>query len=155
MGRADRISGIFWLLFSAFISIESYRLGLGNLHQPGPGFIFFWTAVAMGILSIAVFVRAWFGKKTGERESPVFGKENVLKIVLVLLSLFLYAFFMEALGFIPITLLLFIFLLGVIEKRRWVFTIFVSVAVTGISYLLFEIWLKSQLPKGILGFLRF
>ena len=155
MGRADRISGIFWLLFSAFISIESYRLGLGNLHQPGPGFIFFWTAVAMGILSIAIFVRAWFGKKTGGRESPVFGKENVLKIVLVLLSLFLYAFFMEALGFIPITLLLFIFLLGMIEKRRWVFTIFVSVAVTGISYLLFEIWLKSQLPKGILGFLRF
>jgi len=155
MSSADRISGIFWLLFSVFISIESYRLGLGNVHQPGAGFIFFWTAVAMGVLSIAVFVRAWFGKKTGARESPVFGKENVLKIILVLLSLFLYAFFMEAMGFIPITLLLFIFLLGVIEKRRWVFTIFVSVAVTGISYLLFEIWLKSQLPKGILGFLRF
>ena len=155
MSSADRISGIFWLFFSVFISIESYRLGLGNVHQPGAGFIFFWTAVAMGVLSIAVFVRAWFGKKTGARESPVFGKENVLKIILVLLSLFLYAFFMEAMGFIPITLLLFIFLLGVIEKRRWVFTIFVSVAVTGISYLLFEIWLKSQLPKGILGFLRF
>jgi hypothetical protein len=89
------------------------------------------------------------------RRRPIFGKENILKIILVLLSLFLYAFFMEALGFIPITLLLFIFLLGMIEKRRWVFTIFVSVAVTGISYLLFEIWLKSQLPKGILGFLRF
>jgi putative tricarboxylic transport membrane protein len=155
MGRADRISGIFWLLFSAFISIESYRLGLGNLHQPGPGFIFFWTAIAMGTLSIAVFIRAWLEEKTGGRESPVFGKENVLKIILVLLSLFLYAFFMEALGFMPVTLLLFIFLLGMIEKRRWMFTIFVSVAVTGISYLVFEIWLKSQLPKGIMGFLRF
>jgi putative tricarboxylic transport membrane protein len=155
MGRADRISGIFWLLFSAFISIESYRLGLGNLHQPGPGFIFFWTAIAMGTLSIAVFIRAWLEEKTGGRESPLFGKENVLKIILVLLSLFLYAFFMEALGFMPVTLLLFIFLLGMIEKRRWMFTIFVSVAVTGISYLVFEIWLKSQLPKGIMGFLRF
>jgi putative tricarboxylic transport membrane protein len=155
MGRADRISGIFWLLFSAFISIESYRLGLGNLHQPGPGFIFFWTAIAMGTLSIAVFIRAWLEEKTGGRESSLFGKENVLKIILVLLSLFLYAFFMEALGFMPVTLLLFIFLLGMIEKRRWMFTIFVSVAVTGISYLVFEIWLKSQLPKGIMGFLRF
>jgi len=155
MGRADRISGVFWLLFSVSIGIESYRLGLGNLHEPGPGFIFFWTAVAMGILSIVVFIREWFEKKTGEREGPIFGKENILKIILVLLSLFLYAFFMEGLGFIPITLLLFIFLLGMIEKKRWVFTIFVSVAVTGISYLVFEIWLKSQLPKGILGFLRF
>ena len=67
MSKADRISGIFWLLFSVFVSIESYRLGLGNLHQPGPGFIFFWTAVAMGVLSIAVFVRAWAG---GKKENP-------------------------------------------------------------------------------------
>src|SRR5512136_1671379 len=109
MRKADQISGIFWFLFSVFISIESYRLGLGNLHQPGPGFIFFWTAVAMVVLSIAVFVRAWAAKKTEEREGPLFGKENALKIILVLLSLFLYASFMETLGFIPITLLLFIF----------------------------------------------
>lgn len=155
MSKADQISGIFWLLFSVFISVESYRLGLGNLHQPGPGFIFFWTAIAMGVLSIAVFVRAWAGKKTGEREGPIFDKENVLKIILVLLSLFLYASFMETLGFIPITLLLFIFLLGMIEKKRWGLTIFVSVTVTAISYLVFEIWLKSQLPKGLLESLRF
>ena len=109
----------------------------------------------MGILSIAVLIPAWTRKKTGEREGSLFGKENMLKIIFVLLSLFLYAFFMESLGFIPVTLLLFIFLLGIIEKKRWGVTIFVSVAVTGISYLLFEIWLKSQLPKGLLGFLRF
>jgi putative tricarboxylic transport membrane protein len=155
MGMADRISGIFWLLFSMFVSIESYRLGLGNLHQPGPGFIFFWTAVAMGVLSVTVFVRAWTSKRTEEPEGPIFGKENVLKIILALLSLFLYALFMETLGFIPVTLLLFIFLLGMIEKKTWGFTIFVSVVVTGISYLVFEIWLKSQLPKGLLEFLRF
>lgn len=155
MGRADRISGIFWLLFSAFVSIDSYRMGLGTLHQPGPGFLFFWTAVAMGILSTVILVQAWAGKKAEEPESSIFGKENVLKIIFVLLSLFLYAFFMETLGFIPVTLLLFIFLLGMIEKKRLSFTIFVSVVVTGISYLIFEIWLKSQLPKGLLGFLRF
>ena len=95
------------------------------------------------------------GREKGEPESPIFGKENVLKIILVLLSLFLYAFFMEILGFIPVTLLIFIFLLGMIEKKTWGFTISVSVVVTGISYLVFEIWLKSQLPKGLLGFLRF
>jgi putative tricarboxylic transport membrane protein len=155
MNKADRISGIFWLFFSAFICIESYRLGLGSLHQPGPGFIFFWTAFVMGILSVAVIIPAWTRKQTGEAEGPIFGKENVLKIILVLLSLFLYASFMETLGFIPMTLLLFIFLLGMIEKKRWGLTIFVSVVVTGISYLVFEIWLKSQLPKGLLGFLRF
>ncbi len=109
----------------------------------------------MGVLSVGVFARAWVNKKTPEPEAPLFGKENVLKIILVLLSLFLYAFFMETLGFILITLLLFIFLLGVIERKKWVLTIFVSVVVTGISYLIFEVWLKSQLPRGLLESLRF
>ena len=152
MERADRVSGIFWFLFSVFVSIESYRLGLGTLHQPGPGFLSFWTSVAMGIISIGVLARAWTPMEAGERKSPIFGKENLLKITFVLLSLFLYAFFMEVLGFIPVTLLLFIFLLGMIERKKWRLTIFVSIVVTGISFLLFEVWLKAQLPKGLLGF---
>ena len=155
MGRADRISGIFWLLFAIFVGIESYRLGLGTLHKPGPGFLYFWTSIALGIMSLVVLIQAGISKKVGVPEISIFGKQNMLKIALVLISVFLYALLMETLGFIPVTLLLFIFLLGVIEKKRWFFTIFVGVGVTVISYLIFEIWLKSQLPKGLLGFLRF
>ena len=152
---ADRISGIFWLVFSLFITVESYRLGLGTLHRPGPGFLFFWTSIVLAIMSLIVLVRAWSLKEAEEVEEAIFGKQKPRKIVLVLLSLFLYAIFMEILGFIPITLLLFVYLLGIIEKKKWPYTIFVSVAVTVASYLIFETWLQSQLPKGILGFLRF
>jgi putative tricarboxylic transport membrane protein len=155
MGRADRISGIFWLLFSALVIIESYRLGLGTLHQPGPGFLFFWASIALGIMALVVLIRAWISQKDGEPKISIFGTQNTRKIILVLLSLFLYAILMETLGFILVTLLLFIFLLGIIEKKKWWFTVFVSVGVTVIAYLIFEIWLKSQLPKGLLGFLRF
>jgi putative tricarboxylic transport membrane protein len=155
MGRADRISGVFWLLFAIFISIESYRLGLGTLHRPGPGFLFFWASIALGLMSIVILIRAWQSKKAGEPEASIFGKQNTQKIILVLASLFLYAIFMETVGFILITLLLFIFLLGIVEKKRWVFTVFVSIVVTVAAYWIFEIWLKSQLPKGLLGFLRF
>jgi putative tricarboxylic transport membrane protein len=155
MGRADRISGIFWLLFSALVIIESYRLGLGTLHQPGPGFLFFWASIALGIMALVVLIRAWISQKAGEPKISIFGTQNTRKIILVLISLFLYAILMETLGFILVTLLLFIFLLGIIEKKKWWFTVFVSVVVTVIAYLIFEIWLKSQLPKGLLGFLRF
>lgn len=151
MSRADRISGTFWLFFSVFVSIESYRLGLGTLTQPGPGFLSFWTGIAMGIMAVTILARAWTSAAPGELKSPIFGRKNLLKITFVLLSLFLYAFFMEALGFIPVTLLLFIFLLGMIERKKWGFAIAVSIAVTGISYLLFDLWLKAQLPRGIFG----
>ncbi len=155
MGRADRISSVFWLLFAIFVGIESKRLGLGTLHEPGPGFLFFGASLALGIMSLVVLIRAWMSKKTEGAQIAIFGGENIPKILLVLVSLFLYAFFMETLGFIVVTLLLLIFLLGIIEKKKWGYTIFVSTGVTVIAYLIFEIWLRSQLPRGLLGFFRF
>jgi uncharacterized membrane protein YeaQ/YmgE (transglycosylase-associated protein family) len=61
---------------------------------------------------------------------------------------------MESVGFILVTLLFFIFILKIIEKKGWFYTVFVGVVVTVISYLIFETWLQSQLPKGLLEFLR-
>jgi putative tricarboxylic transport membrane protein len=155
MGRADRISGLFWFLFSVFVSFESYRLGLGILNQPGPGFFFFWTGIAVAILSLVVILRS-FGTQVPEedKEAPT-GRRTATKVILVLVALFLYAVLMEWLGFLIVTLLLFVFLLGVIEKKKWWFAVLVSLTVTALSYLLFEVGLQSQLPKGILEFLRF
>jgi putative tricarboxylic transport membrane protein len=155
MARIDTIGGFFWLLFSLFISYESYRLGLGNVNQPGPGFLFFWTGIVVAILSIIVIVRSFSAKASeGEKEAAEEGR-RLTKIVPVLVALFLYALLMEWLGFIVVTLLLFLFILGVVEKKKWLFTAAVSVAVTLFAYLIFEVALQSQLPKGLLGFLRF
>jgi putative tricarboxylic transport membrane protein len=155
MGKADRFSGLFWFLFSLFVSYASYRLGLGSVNQPGPGFFFFWTGIAVALLSLVVVLKS-FGTQAPEegKEAPT-GKRTTTKIILVLVALFLYAVLMEWLGFLIVTLLLFMFLLGVIEKKRWWFTLLVSLAVTVLAYLLFEVGLQSQLPKGILEFLRF
>jgi putative tricarboxylic transport membrane protein len=154
MGKADRISGMFGLLFSVFMCVQSSLLGLGTLHKPGPGFLFFWTSITLGILSLVVLVSAWRRKAPG-KEEPIFQGERLKKVFWVLASAFLYAILMETVGFIPLTMMLFLFLLGIIEKKRWAFSVAVSVAVTIVSYLVFEVWLKSQLPKGILDFLRF
>jgi len=58
-------------------------------------------------------------------------------------------------GFLPLTFLLFIYLLGIIEKKKWFFTVFVSLLVTVISYLIFQIWLQCMLPYGVCAFLGF
>jgi len=155
MGKGDLISGIFWLIFSVFICLGSYRLGLGSLHKPGPGFLFFWTGISLGIMSLIVFIRAWKGRKSVASKGSIFGKLNFTKLILVLVSIFLYALFMERLGFIPITFLFFIFILRLVEKKGWLFTLLVTCIVTASSYLLFETWLKSQLPAGLFEFLRF
>ena len=152
---ADRISGAFWLCFSVLIIVQSYRLGLGTLHKPGPGFLFFWVNILLAIMSLAVLIRAWIRKKAEGGQPALFQGQNLSKIVFVLLSLFLYVILMETLGFLLVTFFLFIFLLGIIEKKRLGLTLFVSITVTVISYVIFDIWLKSMLPRGLLGFLRF
>jgi len=155
MGKADRISGFFWFIFSVFGAYQSYKLGLGTLHQPGPGFLFFWTGTLVAILSLIVISRSFRKPSLVEERESSFGKWNISKVAFVLSSLFLYALLMEHLGFLIVTLLLFLFLLGVIEKKSWSYTTLVSLVVTAMSYLLFEVGLRSQLPKGILDFLRF
>ena len=152
--RADRISGVVGLLFAVFMGIQSYLLGLGTLHKPGPGFLFFWTSIALGGLSLVVLIRAVIDRRPGE-QGNIFDRQHLLKIVLVLGAVFVYAILMEWIGFILVTLMLFVFLLGIVEKKKWSLTVFMSVAVTVVSYLIFEVWLRSQLPKGLLEFLRF
>jgi uncharacterized membrane protein len=106
-------------------------------------------------MSLIILMRAWITQKEAGAEGLIFGGQNVWKIVMVLVSVFLYALLMEALGFIVVTLLLFLFLLGIVEKKGWVLTTLTSLAVTVASYLIFETALQSQLPKGLLRFLRF
>jgi putative tricarboxylic transport membrane protein len=155
MGKLDRISGSFWFLFSLFISYESYKLGLGTLHQPGPGFLFFWTGLIVAALALVIILLSAGKLSSDESGGQAFEKRNATKVVLVLTALFVYALLMEWLGFFIVTLLLFAFLLGVIEKKSWWFAVLVSLFVTAASYLLFEVGLQSQLPKGILEFLKF
>jgi putative tricarboxylic transport membrane protein len=152
VGKADRISGAFWFVFGVFVTLESYRMGLGTLRRPGPGFLFFWAGILMAILSLIVLSRAWAdSRREALPTKAIFGPIDIRKILLVSASVFLYAFFMERLGFIPVTLLLLLFLLGVIERKGITFSVFVSVVVTAAAYLIFEILLHSQLPKGFLG----
>jgi len=155
MGRSDIISGAFWFAISAFSGYLSYDLGLGVLRQPGPGFFFFWTSIVTAVLSLTVIVRGFKMEAEKVAAEPVIRIANVLKIVLVLAALFCYAMLVEQIGFIILTFLLFVFLLSVIEKKSWTAAISIGLVVTVLAYLLFETALQSQLPKGLLEFLRF
>ncbi len=149
MGRSERISGLFWLLLAVIVMVASYRLGLGTMRRPGPGFFFFWAGLFMGTLALIVLVQAWTSRTESQ---PLFRGRNILKVALVLISVVLYALFIEHLGFVAVTFLLFIFLLGFMEKKGGIFTLLTSLLVTGLAYVIFKVLLQSQLPTGWLGF---
>jgi putative tricarboxylic transport membrane protein len=70
---------------------------------------------------------------------------------LTLTGLLAYALLLEFLGFILCTLIFMIFLLAFVERQRWIIILLVTVLTAAASYVVFELCLKAQLPKGFLG----
>ena len=51
--KKEFLAAGFWLLFSAYASLEALRLGLGSGNKPGPGFFPFGAASAIGIIALS------------------------------------------------------------------------------------------------------
>ena len=144
--RNDQVISIFLLAFAAFFCKESFHLGMGNLHNPGAGFIPFLSGILLGCLSIGIFIKGTLEKKV----NPGFGKEWK-KGLWVLGSLAFYYLFLERLGFLISTLIFLILSLLSFRPRNVINILLVSFITVIISYLVFGLWLKVQLPKGFLG----
>ena len=91
------------------------RLGLGSITEPGAGFIFFWSGLILVLLSLMVLAES---VRVSENTVQEMGEMSWAKIALVLLSLLLYAFFLERLGFVLTTFVLLNFLLGWIQANK-------------------------------------
>ena len=150
MRKLDFWGDVFWLLFAIYISIEAYRLGLGSWRNPGDGYFPFGAGLLLGIMSLSTLIKP---PRMSEKASDSISEELKWKnVVLVLITMFLYAFLFAKIGFVPCTFLLFVFLVRFIGHGRWVTSITVGIIVTLSSYVLFEILLKAELPISIFGF---
>jgi len=63
-----------------------------------------------------------------------------------------YYLFLNSLGFNLVSFFLTAFLFAFYASRRWPAAIGLAVITTGLAYLLFEVLLEGNLPKGLLGF---
>lgn len=139
----------FWVAVGVLACYGASQLGIGNVAEPGAGFIFFWSGLVLIILSLIVFADSVRSSEDTVREMP---EINWPKIALVLFSLLLYAFSLERLGFVLMTFVLMSFLVGSIEGKGWFRSLCVASAAALTSYAVFELWLKIRLPKGVFGF---
>jgi putative tricarboxylic transport membrane protein len=140
---------LFWVALGILVCYGASRLGLGSVTEPGSGFIFFWSGLILVILSLMDLAESLHGAEELGQETAAL---NWVKIGLVILSLILYAFFLERLGFVLTTFILLSFLLGWIERTSWTRSLGIAISAVLGSFAIFELWLKIRLPKGIFGF---
>ncbi len=150
MKKKDFRGGLVWLIFAVVLCIESYRLNIGTLHNPGPGFYPLVVGLTLLLFSFILLFSSIFLEKEGltEKTEEKSNKKNILLIVFLLL---LYAIVYEYLGFIVSTLLFIICILKIIERKKWLVAISFAIFTAAISYMVFNLWLNANLPKGILG----
>jgi len=143
-------SSLVWLGIAILICIGSLRLSLGSFRNPGPGFFPFIAGLIVAGMALAIHLQSR-GKVSakGTREPLWADKKRIQKMILTTLALLAYGVGMDYLGFLVSTFLFLAFLLRMIEPQRWSLVLLESALASGISYLIFDIWLQAQLPKGL------
>ena len=151
MNRILVYCNLFWLLFSLVTCVESYRLTLGAINKPGPGFFPFSAGFVMLILSLAALFQSMAKKKKVEkttRQEPF----RWWSIVTILATVTAYAFSLEKIGFLINTFLFMCLLLKVVEPQTWKTAIIGGLITTLAANLIFNVIFRAQIPAGILGF---
>ncbi len=150
MRRYDLGSALFLLLFGLAAALEARRLALGTPGRPGPGFFPFYLGAALGLVALALLLRAaWRGGSEAAASAEADEGLQRWKVPVTLAALFVYAFVLEPLGFVVGTALLIFFLFRVIEGYSWAMAVGGSILTAGFSYALFKVWLGVQLPAGL------
>jgi hypothetical protein len=148
----DQVSSGIWILVSGILALASLQYNLGTLSSPGSGFLPFLSALAMGAFSLVGFIHASVRKNGGPERVPILKGVRWEKAFIVLASLFAYGWLLGVLGFVLCTFLFLAFLLRVVAPQKWAWVVGGSFLITVASYLVFEVLLRAQMPKGVWGF---
>ena len=146
MKRGDAAASLFLAALSLFTCLLARRLGLGEVHNPGPGLIPFGAAALLGLMALGQFGRSLLAP-AGEGAGP----SKWSQVSIVLGALLGCGVALNPLGFSVSVFLLMVVLLGVVGRKSWWATLTISFLIVTGAYLLFVRWLGVEFPRGPLG----
>jgi hypothetical protein len=150
MRIAERVACIFWLALSATVGVGSYNLGLGTPQQPESGFLPFWTAILLCLLSLVHLIKLSLPASSKDHLGELTWGEHWNRVVALVVALAIYAIALPTFGYLISTFLLMAVLFSLYKRRKWWVVLGASLVVIGITHVIFHFWLNVQLPQGIL-----
>lgn len=147
---AHPIGSIVLVITGLAIAMGSLRYEFGSLETPGAGFFPFFTGLSMAFFSAIPLLqslgRGWMPLRS------LWEGTKWQRMLVVTAAQFLYCFFLQDLGFVLVAFLSMAFLYRLAEKPKWGATVLFASVTTASFYVLFQVWLEAQLPRGFLGF---
>jgi putative tricarboxylic transport membrane protein len=142
---ATKVGGVILLLLGLGTAYLGVQYGFGDLYAPGPGFFPVLVGAFLAILACIYLFQQF---RTGGRGVSAKWQRPLMVILLS----FVYVSFLEKLGFLLDTVLMLLVFVGVIERQRLRRTLAVALLGTVGMYVVFALWLRVPLPKGLLAF---
>jgi len=145
------ISSIFLIGLSIIVCFESVKLGIGELHNPGSGFMAFFCSCVLFFLALTVLVKDFIGTSKGKDREPRTVLGNLQKPTFLVLALFGYTFLLRFLGYIVTTFLLVSLMLCIFDpnRKKWWRYFIIGAIAANLSFAIFCKWLQVQFPIGI------
>jgi len=146
------LEGICWIVIGIIICILALRFDLGSFHEPGPGFVAFMSGLFLSAIGLVMTLsRAVSKNRAGQAPegNHTFQIVSWRRLTYTTGLLLAYTILMEILGYILATFLLMWGMFYDWEKKNWVWSLLFSIVTALGSYIMFEVWLRCQLPHGV------
>ena len=152
MRRREITSSLFWMIIGLILTVWSATYPLGNLAQPGTGFLPLGLGALLLIFSTVLLVRAFkMAAAKEEKEKVRMLPERWPSLATTVLVLIACVFLFEKVGylliFFVIALVLPLLAGQITLKRSFIFAVLSAAGV----YIIFVWLLKQPLPTGFLG----
>lgn len=150
--RFRAAEAIFWIITGAVICLLAWKFHLGSFQEPGPGFVAFFSGLFVSGVGLVMFFSESLLKSPsggGPDFRRVFHNVSWSRLLYTMALLLGYALLLNTLGYILTTFLAMWGLFHDWKKNRWVTSLLTSLLTTAATYLVFEVWLHSQFPRGV------
>lgn len=148
MKKDDILSGCILIAISIYFLRESNSLPPSSLGIPGSAFFPRLVCFAFIIFGGILIIRS-FKKGEAERKITLILKQDLIRVLAVILLCGIYIFSIPFLGFILTSILFIVFLMFIFQVKRIGIIILWGFLVTLIIYFIFKILLKVPLPAGM------
>lgn len=146
------LEGVLWIVVGCVILILSWTFDLGSLREPGQGFVGFLAGIFLcGVGTVMILSVTLSQGKTAKRPDAIQTFRGIPwpRLTWMIGLILGYILFLDILGFMMGTFLLMYGMFFDRERKSWVSSFMFSIATAVSSYLIFEVGLHCQLPRGV------
>jgi hypothetical protein len=148
--QAELFASAFLVALAAAASVGAYRVGLGDLHTPGPGFMPLATAFVLGLMALGQLLGVALATREHTMAEGPFATSRWTSLVVVLGTVLGFGFVLERVGLSVTVFLMLLVLFGVVARKRWWVTL-LSSALTALIVRVAARALGMQFPEGPFG----